>query len=263
MAALTEQPESDDNEINNNGAKHNFNEILHRKGLPKILYSMKSERNIASTVLDQFDGFLTKPLDIGLLLSELVRLAQPTLKTLQPKKPAESTEDNIGKTEDINNNKNAGSVAKTLEDNPFTNDQIVDSQSINSDPSTTISEPVTPLILVVEDNITNQKITCKMLSKLGYRSVVAEDGLQALEKLQEQRQNFALILMDCRMPVMDGLQATQAIRDNGDNITIIALTANNTDEDREACLAVGMDEFLAKPINKDKLQAVLQQFISA
>ena len=91
---------------------------------------------------------------------------------------------------------------------------------------------------------------------------MAENGLQALEKLQQQRQAFALILMDCRMPVMDGLQATQAIRTQGDNITIIALTANNSDDDREACLGVGMDEFLTKPINKDQLQAVLQQFIS-
>ena len=123
------------------------------------------------------------------------------------------------------------------------------------------SESLAPLILVVEDSPTNQKIACKILEKIGYRSVVAEDGQQALDKLQEQRQEIALILMDCRMPVMDGLQATQAIRAQGDDIPIVALTANNTEEDRAACLQVGMDEFLTKPINKLKLQEVLQTLI--
>ena len=123
-------------------------------------------------------------------------------------------------------------------------------------------EPVEPLILVVEDNVTNQKITCKLLSKLGYQSIVAENGQEAVEMLAKQRQDIALILMDCRMPIMDGLQATKEIRASGDNIAIVALTANNTDEDRDACIGVGMDEFLAKPINKNKLQAVLQHFLS-
>ena len=117
------------------------------------------------------------------------------------------------------------------------------------------------MILVVEDSPTNQKIACKILAKLGYRTIVAEDGQQALDILQTQRQEIALILMDCRMPVMDGLQATQVIRAQGDDIPIVALTANSTEEDRSACLAVGMDEFLAKPINKNKLQEMLASFI--
>lgn len=114
---------------------------------------------------------------------------------------------------------------------------------------------------MVEDSPTNQKIACKILEKIGYRSIVAEDGQQALNKLQAQRQEIALILMDCRMPVMDGLQATQAIRAQGDDIPIVALTANNSEEDKIACLQVGMDEFLAKPINKQKLKTVLQTLI--
>ena len=122
-------------------------------------------------------------------------------------------------------------------------------------------EILSPLILVVEDSPTNQKIACKMLSKLGYRSIVAEDGQQALEKLKSQREEISLILMDCRMPIMDGLQATQVIRSQGDKIPIVALTANNTEEDREACIQVGMDEFLSKPISKKDLESVLQSFI--
>lgn len=102
-----------------------------------------------------------------------------------------------------------------------------------------------------------------MLDKLGYRSVVAEDGQQALEQLKQQRQDISLILMDCRMPVMDGLQATQAIRAQGDDIPIVALTANDTKEDRDACLQVGMDEFLTKPINKKALETILQRFIES
>ncbi|WP_225739376.1 response regulator [Psychrobacter sp. FME13] len=117
-------------------------------------------------------------------------------------------------------------------------------------------EVLSPLILVAEDSPTNQKITCKILSKLGYRSVVAEDGQQALEQLKTQRQEISLILMDCRMPVMDGLQATQAIRLQGDNIPIVALTANSSTEDQEACKQVGMDGFLSKPINKKDLEVI-------
>jgi CheY-like chemotaxis protein len=128
--------------------------------------------------------------------------------------------------------------------------------------SNTTEGSIAPTVLVVDDNLTNQKITCKMLDKLGYPSVVADNGRKALEQLDAQRQQISLILMDCRMPVMDGLQATQAIRSQGSSIPIVALTANNTEEDREACRLAGMDDFLAKPINKDKLQTVLQSLMT-
>jgi len=205
--------------------QHTLNHLLANVSLPKILLSMKSERRIASMLLDRCDGFLTKPLDVNLLLSELLRLTLPTRQILI-------------QAADIKYN-----------------DSVVVSADNRSD------EIISPLILVVEDSPTNQKIACKMLAKLGYRSVVAEDGQQALDILQAQRREIDLILMDCRMPVMDGLQATQAIRAQGDDIPIVALTANNTEEDRSACLKVGMDEFLAKPINKDKLQDVLTALI--
>ena len=201
-----------------------LNYLLANISLPKILLSMQSERRIASMLLDKCDGFLTKPLDANLLLSELLRLTSPTRKTCKQGTETASNSDLI---------------------------EITDKSD----------EALSPLILVVEDSATNQKIACKILAKLGYRTVVAEDGQQALDILQVQRQEIALILMDCRMPVMDGLQATQAIRAQGDDIPIVALTANNTEEDRTACLAVGMDEFLAKPINKNKLQEVLAALI--
>lgn len=201
-----------------------LNHLLSNVSLPKILLSMQSERRIASMLLDKCDGFLTKPLDANLLLSELLRLTLPTRKTFKQSTEISTNSDLIEITDKTN-------------------------------------EAISPLILVVEDSPTNQKIACKILTKLGYRTIVAEDGQQALDILQTQRQEIALILMDCRMPVMDGLQATQAIRAQGDDIPIVALTANNTEEDRTACLEVGMDEFLAKPINKNKLQEMLASFI--
>jgi len=202
-----------------------LNDLVATPSLPKILLSMKLERHIPSTLLGQYDGFLTKPLDASLLLSELLRLTLFARKTLN-----------------ILVKHQYDSSLSFVEDIPK-------------------KEILSPLILVVEDSPTNQKIACKMLSKLGYRSIVAEDGQQALEKLKSQREEISLILMDCRMPVMDGLQATQVIRSQGDKIPIVALTANNTEEDREACMQVGMDEFLSKPISKKDLESVLQSFI--
>ena len=202
-----------------------LNDIVTTPSLPKILLSMKLERHIPSTLLGRYDGFLTKPLDASLLLSELLRLTLFARKTL----------------------------------NILVKHQYDSSLSFVED--TPKKEILSPLILVVEDSPTNQKIACKMLNKLGYRSIVAEDGQQALEKLKSQREEISLILMDCRMPVMDGLQATQVIRSQGDKIPIVALTANNTEEDREACMQVGMDEFLSKPISKKDLESVLQSFI--
>ena len=215
-----------------------LNSLLANASLPKILVSMKAERRIPSILLDRCDGFLNKPLDVALLLSELLRLTLPVRQTLiQPENIQDNTKDETKQNSQENTSQLGAAVNESN------------------------SETLAPLILVVEDSLTNQKIACKILEKIGYRSVVAEDGQQALDKLKEQRQEIALILMDCRMPVMDGLQATQAIRAQGDDIPIVALTANNTEEDRAACLQVGMNEFLAKPINKLKLQEILQTFI--
>ena len=215
-----------------------LNSLLANASLPKILVSMKAERRIPSILLDRCDGFLNKPLDVALLLSELLRLTLPVRQTLiQPENIQDNTKDDTKQNSQENTSQLGAAVNESN------------------------SETLAPLILVVEDSLTNQKIACKILEKIGYRSVVAEDGQQALDKLKEQRQEIALILMDCRMPVMDGLQATQAIRAQGDDIPIVALTANNTEEDRVACLQVGMNEFLAKPINKLKLQEILQTFI--
>ncbi len=105
-------------------------------------------------------------------------------------------------------------------------------------------------ILLVEDNPNNQLVTASMLDSEGYQVTLAGDGVEALTLMRHQR--FDAILMDIQMPLMDGLAATRAIRrqerETGEHVLIVALTANAFAEDREACLAAGMDDFLAKPI---------------
>ena len=118
---------------------------------------------------------------------------------------------------------------------------------------------VGPLILVVEDNAVNREVAAGMLENLGYRSEAAVNGLLALEAVAET--TYAAVLMDCQMPVMDGLTATQEIRrreaGSGGRVPIIALTANAMEANRERCLAAGMDDFLPKPFTQVQLAAVL------
>lgn len=111
-------------------------------------------------------------------------------------------------------------------------------------------------VLLVEDNPINQKIALIMLTKLGIQADVAHDGEQAVNSSLEK--NYDVILMDCQMPIMDGFAATQAIRNNDDNINqrtpIIALTANAFENDKQRCLGAGMDDFLSKPVTLDNLR---------
>jgi CheY-like chemotaxis protein len=102
-------------------------------------------------------------------------------------------------------------------------------------------------ILVAEDNLVNQKLTLKILSKLGYDAVLAENGLQTIEIAALQQ--FDIILMDVQMPGMDGLEATRIIRQTMEvQPVIIAMTANAMTEDKDECLRTGMDDFLGKPV---------------
>lgn len=116
--------------------------------------------------------------------------------------------------------------------------------------------------LVVDDNSINRRVAAAMLKRLGYIQIVeAENGLKALELVKSR--NFDLILMDCEMPVMDGLESTRQIRlwesDNcSTGSTIVALTARVLQGDRERCLAAGMNDYLTKPIQIEMLQAVIK-----
>ncbi len=116
-------------------------------------------------------------------------------------------------------------------------------------------------LLLVEDNATNQVVTVQFLAKIGYRTDVAADGQEALEMIA--RRAYDLILMDCRMPRMDGFEATKRIRERqagGHRPVIVALTASAFEEDRNKCLAAGMDDVLAKPVDLEVLQRMIAKW---
>jgi len=120
------------------------------------------------------------------------------------------------------------------------------------------------VVLVVDDGDVNQLVAEGMLTHLGYSTEIAEDGEQAIEAVGQRA--FDAILMDVQMPVMDGYDATRQIRlleGVGRRTPIIAMTATVTDGERERCLAAGMDDYLAKPIQKDDLLAMLERWVPA
>lgn len=113
-------------------------------------------------------------------------------------------------------------------------------------------------VLVVEDNRINQQVAVRLLRRLGIEAAVAENGAEALAMVSAR--SFDVVFMDMQMPVMDGLEATRAIRRSAGpsrSVPIIAMTANAFATDREACLKAGMNAFLPKPVERDDLVAVL------
>ncbi len=115
-------------------------------------------------------------------------------------------------------------------------------------------------ILVAEDNAVNQKVALRQLEKLGHRADVVVNGLEALEALQ--RVPYDLVLMDCHMPEMDGYAATRVIRARETRrMPILALTASAMAEDRDRCIASGMDDILTKPVRESELAAALQKWL--
>jgi len=116
-------------------------------------------------------------------------------------------------------------------------------------------------ILLVEDNVVNQRVASGLLTRRGHHVTVAQDGLEALARLEHE--TFDLVLMDLQMPVMGGLHATVEIRlrerATGQHVRIVAMTAHAMKSDRERCLAAGMDGYLSKPIDPPSLFAVVEQ----
>ncbi|HEY2742121.1 MAG TPA: GAF domain-containing protein, partial [Gaiellaceae bacterium] len=115
-------------------------------------------------------------------------------------------------------------------------------------------------ILLAEDNAMNQKVALRLLEQLGYRADVANNGLEAIETLE--RRPYDVVLMDVQMPELDGLDATRRICERWSPESrprIIAMTANALPEDREACFAAGMDDYVAKPIRAEELVAALKR----
>jgi CheY-like chemotaxis protein len=122
-------------------------------------------------------------------------------------------------------------------------------------------------ILLVEDNVVNQRVAQRVLQRLAADVTLANNGAEALERIAETA--FDAVLMDCQMPVMDGLTATRRIREaeagqgRGSRLPIIALSANVMSEDREQCMAAGMDAYLAKPLEPRRLADCLGRYLNA
>jgi len=118
-------------------------------------------------------------------------------------------------------------------------------------------------VLLVEDNLVNQIVATKMLAKFNCQVFTAGNGEEALQRLSTKR--FSLVFMDCQMPVLDGLDCTSRIRDKANEYGepyIIAITANAYSEDRKRCLEVGMNDFVAKPIEFESLNKAIAKYIS-
>ena len=120
-----------------------------------------------------------------------------------------------------------------------------------------------PRILVVEDNLINQKVALRILAKIGHRADVASDGEQALAALERRR--YDVVLMDCQMPVLDGFGATARLREReagADRRTpIVAMTANALAGDRQRCIDAGMDDYISKPITPESLAEVVERWL--
>ena len=116
-------------------------------------------------------------------------------------------------------------------------------------------------VLLVEDNRVNQTVIEAVLRNLGYEVSAVSDGAQAIHHANTE--NYAAILMDCRLPIIDGYEATRQIRKlpGCATVPIIALTANALQGDRENCLQAGMNDYLAKPFKRADLEQILQRWV--
>ena len=142
-----------------------------------------------------------------------------------------------------------------------------DTQEFNSSaplPTFREAEEAGQLILIAEDNPTNQEVLQRQVNLFGHVAVITSNGVEALEKLEKH--SFSIVMTDCHMPEMDGFELANAIRERemttGTRIPIIAITANALQGEAERCLAAGMDDYLSKPVELRKLKRVLARWIS-
>ncbi|MBD2178924.1 response regulator [Pseudanabaena sp. FACHB-1998] len=120
-------------------------------------------------------------------------------------------------------------------------------------------------ILLAEDNLVNQKVALRVLKHLGYQADVVTNGLEVIQAIASK--TYDLILMDIQMPDMDGLEATEYIRqqeleNQSSPIAIVAITANATHDDQYICRKAGMNDYISKPIQIEKLKNILQKYVT-
>ncbi len=144
----------------------------------------------------------------------------------------------------------------------ITRHTLAESQTAKAVPVPKQEKPIRARMLVVEDNVVNQRMAVRMLEKLGCRVDVAANGLEAVAMVE--RLKYDLVFMDCQMPEMDGYEATAEIRrreDASKHTLIIAMTAHTMQGDREKCLKAGMDDYIAKPVKKESLLKLLEKWM--
>jgi chemosensory pili system protein ChpA (sensor histidine kinase/response regulator) len=123
--------------------------------------------------------------------------------------------------------------------------------------------PQAPLILVVDDSITVRRVTQRLLQREGYRVVMAADGLQALERLQDERP--AVVLSDIEMPRMDGFDLARNIRADARlaGLPIVMITSRIAEKHREHAMSLGVDHYLGKPYSEDELMSLVRHYCAA
>jgi PAS domain S-box-containing protein len=158
-----------------------------------------------------------------------------------------------------------GDAPDIIKEHPVITDE---SEAVVADSKKSVTLQSQARLLLVEDNIINQEVAKGVLAGLGYSADVANNGLEAIAALTGAPKDapYNLILMDCQMPEMDGYEATHAIRSGrtpNPSIPIIAMTANAMKGDKEKCLAAGMDDYISKPIDPEKLNQCLEQWLQS
>ena len=151
---------------------------------------------------------------------------------------------------------------------PFTGSELIRCLRGDAEVTVQMREPVTrppprehARLLIVEDNLINQKVVLGMLEDPGLVADVAGNGREAVECIESTAANYALVLMDCQMPEMDGYEATRSIRSkekvSGNHLAIIAMTANAMAGDEQRCIDSGMDDYMSKPLDPEVMEEKL------
>ncbi|MCX6582278.1 MAG: response regulator [Candidatus Aminicenantes bacterium] len=211
----------------------------------------------------------------GYEVAEQIRKQAPPLSTIPilafssaMSKQFQKTRDNLFDlflTKPVPSQKLLSAIEKLLGENDKNKNPEIEARGIKKKRKTVTPAGVTsnPLhILLVEDNLINQKLARYMLSREGHRLEVAENGKEAVEKFLVGPGDFDLILMDIQMPEMDGREAARIIRSKGfSHIPIIAMTAESMKGDREKCLAAGMNDYISKPINREEVLEMIKKWV--
>ena len=217
-------------------------------GLPLIMLTSTNQRNEIQRALKiGFAGYLVKPVKPSRLLDTIMTILGRHLEQEGSEFSSQNSAARIQQSR---------VKSQELKVKNYENNRNYDSPGLNFPKLR---------ILLAEDNLVNQKVALKQLQSLGYSADVVGNGKEALQLLEKIP--YDLILMDCQMPVLDGLETTKEIHRwqessfvNGRRPVVIAMTANAMKEDQQMCLDAGMDDYLSKPVIKEKLAAALERW---